>query len=505
MIANLKALVVVLTIAIAVFALGKPIWHRFMTAQDFCRRRNTWLLLTVTAFVSPSFWLFVLVAGIAYIWAASKDTHILAFYLLMLHVIPPTGLEIPGIGSIRVFDLGNYRLLAMALLAPFAWKLFRAPDDSFSKFTWTDILVLAYAGLQLVLNIPYEAPTNTLRRALLLGMDFLLPYYAFSRGLRTQAAIIDVLACYCLACAISAPIAAFEAAKTWPLYGGIGELWNLNDEAAYVFRGNSLRALASAGHPLALGYVMSMGFGFWLYLRTRTASCYVTLTGAGVMWLGLLAAYSRAPWIVAIAALFAYLFLQPRGMAKLLKASLVFAALAGVVLVSPVGSKIIDNLPFVGTVDLNNVVYRQRLADLSWKLVAQNPLFGDPFVMSQMEEMRQGEGIIDLVNAYATVALFSGLVGLTLFCGIFITAGWNYFSTLRKTEQQHPDFSLLGSNLLACLLGTLIMMATGSFATSLALIAWMLAALGTAYAAQGRARLNAGLPRTPNSSLAHLA
>ena len=38
-----------------------------------------------------------------------------------------------------------------------------------------------------------------------------------------------------------------------------------------------------------------------------------------------------------------------------------------------------------------------------------------------METMRQGEGIIDIVNSYLQVALETGLVGLGFFLLIFIS------------------------------------------------------------------------------------
>jgi hypothetical protein len=49
-------------------------------------------------------------------------------------------------------------------------------------------------------------------------------------------------------------------------------------------------------------------------------------------------------------------------------------------------------------------------------------LFGNPFVLLDMEELRTGDNIIDLVNAYAQVALFYGLVGLALFCLLFMAS-----------------------------------------------------------------------------------
>jgi hypothetical protein len=479
---QLKVLIVILTMTVPVFFFAKPVCLRFMDEADFLRRRNIWLALTATALLSPSFWLYALVAAILFTWGARKDATPAAFYLLLLHVIPPGGQEIPYIGSIRIFELDNYRLLAFTVLIPVAWKFrqLRHGDD-LRRFTLTDTLVLGFCLLQLVLLAPYESITNTARRGLLSGLDVLIPYYVFSRSLTDKRAFADTLCTFCLACALFAGIATFEALRTWPLYGETAEIWGLQSEGAYVFRGTSLRALASSGHPLALGYMMSIGFGFWLYLRPHAGSMWKGVTIAGWMWLGLLAAYSRAPWLVAIIIFFIYLWFQNRGAVKTIKALLALACVGGIVLASPLGSKVIDNLPFVGTVDSDNVVYRQRLADVSWRLIEQNPLLGDPFVLNKMEEMRQGEGIIDLVNTYATMALFYGMIGLSIFCCVFASGAWKLFQGLRRANRFNEDTARIGANLLACLLGTLVMMATGSFGSSLALLAWALAGLSVSY------------------------
>lgn len=482
MVQQIKTLFVILTLAMIVFVIAKPFCLRAIAEADFIRRRNVWLFLTSVAFLSPSFWLFAFVAGITYAIAGRRDTTPAAFFVFFLHVIPPYRFEIPGPGSIQIFPLDNYRLLAIALLLPLAFRIWseRRGDDN-RRFTSTDFFLLAFLGLQLVLYVPYESPTNTVRRLILQVFDVVLPYYVISRSMKDRRAFIDVLASFCLCCLLFALIAFPEAVKKWPFYSAIAEAWGFGDDFVNVYRGDSLRAQASAGHPLALGYLMSIGFGFWLFVCSRIPSRFAQWLGIGGMWLGLLAAYSRAPWLVAVAIFFTYTALQPRGVTKVLKWSILLGIAGAVVLMSPLGGKIIDNLPFIGTVDNNNVVYRQRLADISWYLVQQNPLFGDPFVLDKMEEMRQGEGIIDLVNVFASMALFHGLVGLSLFCMIFITAAWRLFRCHRQLATLDTDLSLLGANVLACLLGTLMMMVTGSFGTGLAMMCWILAALSVNY------------------------
>src|SRR5690348_1060469 len=108
MLQSIKDLIVVLAFALVVFRLAKPIAAHFTSEADYLRRRNVWLALTVVAFLSPSFWLFVAVAIPVLIWARRRDSNPVALYLLLLHVIPPMAIPIPTIGITELFDLDNY-------------------------------------------------------------------------------------------------------------------------------------------------------------------------------------------------------------------------------------------------------------------------------------------------------------------------------------------------------------------------------------------------------------
>ena len=122
MITNLKAMIIVLAIAMAVFMIAKRVCLRFMAEADFSRRRNVWFALTLTAFMSPNFWLFVLVAVPLLSWSARKDANPLAVYVFFMHVIPPgIGLQIPIAGIESLFELNFYRVLSFTILVPTAW------------------------------------------------------------------------------------------------------------------------------------------------------------------------------------------------------------------------------------------------------------------------------------------------------------------------------------------------------------------------------------------------
>ncbi|HEY9105579.1 MAG TPA: O-antigen ligase family protein [Roseateles sp.] len=489
MLSNLKSLVVIWGIALVVFHFAKPLALRYMSSAVFSFRRNLWLGLTTLAFICPSFWIFSPIAIGILLWAVRRDPNPLALYLLVLHIIPPISLYIPVVGVNNLFDLNNFRILALGVLLPTALGPMRSePRPSGTSLRSIDTLVILYCLLQLALFIPYESVTNTMRRGFLLALDVLLLYYVFSRAATKREQINEAMATFTLTCAVHAIIAIFESTKGWLLYQTLGGAWDVLDGQSWLLRGNTLRAQASAGHALTLGYLLSMGFGFWLHLADRFESKTTRLAGALCMWIGLIGSYSRAPWLTAVLVFFLYLAMSPRGTAKVVKAGLWLAALSALVLISPLGDRILDNLPFVGTVDEGNVLYRQRLAEVSWSLIQQNPFFGDPFFMNNMEELRQGQGIIDLVNGYAAIALASGLVGLSLFVGFFAMAMLSAFGAARRAAASgSTDDEMLGACLVACLLGTLFMIATGGFGAGLAQMAWVLAGFCVSYSRLGSA------------------
>jgi O-antigen ligase len=481
---NLKALIVVFSVAISVFIVAKPACLRFMTPEDFIRRRNVWLALTVAAFSMPSFWIFLFVAVPILVWARVKETNTLALYVLLMHVIPPSiSIPLPRIGSANLFSLDWYRILAFALLVPRAWTLFTDKKIAAStEARATDSLLIAYCALQVVLLMPYESFTHTMRRTFLLSIDVLVIYAVASRSCSSRRAIAEVFACFSLVACIQAVLAAFESLRSWLLYQNIGEYWGNPDIFAWLERNESVRAMASGGHSIALGYLLAVAFAFSLYLGSHLRSTKFTIFIAALLWSGMIATYARAPWIVGLWILYVFAGVGPRPFPRLIALSLVTIAIGIVLVLSPIGATVVDRLPFVGSVGAETVTYRQHLAERSWELIMLNPLFGSPFVLLYLEELRQGQGIIDLMNTYATVALFYGVVGLTLFVGFFLVPLWKTYKATRACTVSHQDFALLGASLVACMSGTLVMAATGSFGTILERMFWILAGLGTCYA-----------------------
>jgi hypothetical protein len=486
-----KAFVLVMAITAVMFFLAKPLFTRFMSPEDFSLRRNVWVALTVAAFLIPNYWAYTLVALVVVGFAATKDSNPAALYMFLLLVLPPLRETIPGIGFKQLFAIDHLRLLSLMVLIPLALRMRAAPGSgslpnwpdgsSRARLQAPDIFLLLYAVLQLVLMFPYESFTASVRRVMLLGMDMLLPYFIISRACRSRAALIDCMAGFALAMCVLAPLAWVEFARGWILYAGLEERWGTGRMISYLTRGDNLRAQVTGGHSIVFGFAMMVGFGFWLYLQTRVDSAKWRWLGLLTILGGLVATLARGPWVGAAAILLVFLALGPHAGRRTVKALGGMAVVGGIVLMTPWGSNIIDHLPFVGTVGDESITYRARLAEMSWMLIQQNPLLGTPYYMAYMEELRQGEGIIDIVNTYAGLALTYGLVGLGLFAGFFVATLLRAHRVIRASSDGDPDFSLLGAALVACIVGALITIATVSNYLSVPYVYWALAGLAFAY------------------------
>ena len=492
---TIKELIVVLGISIIAFAWLKPIVMQFTGEADYGRRRNLWLVLTCIGFLSPNIWVYAVLAAPVMIWGARKDSNPVALYLILLQVIPPLSVRIPFPGINFLFDFENYRLLSLCILVPAIFRI-RQERDPAEVRSWQgmDLLLLAYGVVQTLLFVRPDTPTafllhdsttNMMRRLVLFLLDIYVLYYAVSRSCRSKPKIVDAMAAFCVMCCVMALEAVFESLRHWLLYQAMALRLSPGDygaQLAYLMRNGVLRAQASAGHSLALGYLLAVAFGFWLYLQPHIESKLRRVSVLAVLWAGLLAAYSRGPWIGAVAIYFVTVALDPKAFGRMARAVATVVFLAGVIALTPLGLRIAAVLPFLGgSVDVGNFDYRQRLASTSWNIILVHPFFGDQDFMSKMQSLRQGQGIIDLVNTYAGTALEYGLVGLALFVGFMLLGMIKGYAFMVGVRQRDGDLARLGTCLLASIAGTLLMLYNSSFAFGYEKMFYVLGGLTAAY------------------------
>ena len=480
----LRALVVILGLSIPLMALLKrPAFGLPLAAEDFSRRRNLWLAITVVAFVAHSFWVYVLVTSALLFQARRREHNAMALYLFLLYALPPFSASIEGLGPIeQLFGLSHIRLLSLFVLLP-AWLALRREVGSieFGRF-WADRLMLGYLVYQLILTFSGLTFTNAIRQGVFYSFtDVFLPYIVASRYLRTQTQLREAIASLTVAMLILAVLGIFETARGWLLYSTLDDVLGVSfGMGNYIVRGDvGVRATVTAGHGIAFGYVLSISLMLYTSLKFSMRNTTAWWIGATLLGLGLIMSLSRGPWVGAAGALLFYLLLSANRLQDCLK----FAAAAIVIILglflSPYQNQVIDLIPFIGSLESGNVDYRKDLFSTSLLVIKQNLLFGSNSYMGNplMQQLIQGEGIIDLVNTYVAVALAQGLIGLGLFVGIFLTAAGALYRSWRHIETYDLELREFGRSLMAAMVAMMIIIGTTSPILHIPTVYWILSGL----------------------------
>lgn len=477
----IRSLIVVLFIAFAVFYFGKKTFVAMgMREADFVLRRNAWLIITLAAFLTHNFWIFCAITAGTVIYTGKKDSSKLSLFAALLFAVPLFGAEITGLGIINYFfELNYFRLLSLLLLLPNFLSLRRLPTSATFGSLLPDKFILAFMLIGLALQAPVDSTTNLARTAFYTFIDVFLPYYVASRALNNTKAIHDFCAAFVMAAVLLAGVAVAEYLKGWLLYSSLatalGAEWGYGN---YLARGGSIRAMASTGQPIVLGYVCAVALGLYFAIQNNvtTRSTRVGITIALVA--GLFASVSRGPWLGGALVAIAFVALGPKPWVALPKMALASIACALLLLATPYSDKIIDLLPFIGTVNIETVEFRNTLLENSIEVIARNPFFGsfDALASSEMQELRAG-GIIDVVNSYIALALTGGLVTLFFFVGFFVSIVLQLFFVKRKTPLSETDASIRRA-LIAAILGIMLIIYTVSSITFVPIVYWLVGGLG---------------------------
>jgi O-antigen ligase len=224
----------------------------------------------------------------------------------------------------------------------------------------------------------------------------------------------------------------------------------------------------------------ALGLGFALF-NDNFPRAY-RLAAFGVLITGLLLSLSRGPWIGAIIIIGVYVLLSRRALMRSIQAGAI-ATVAGLLsLLTPFGRSVIGLLPVIGGDANDTIDYRQQLLDAAWGVMQKNPLFGsgDYLQDNALQSMRQGQGIIDIVNTYLQVGLKSGYVGLGLFVLFFASVLLALFKALQTARAQGSPLENYCRAYLATLVGMLVTIFTTSSEGQIPHLYWVLGAMGVA-------------------------
>ena len=432
MIYALKLLFVVLVVFGMFAVMARAAFSELLGADGFRRAMTVIGLCTVAAFAGRDMRVvMVLMAGVA-IWGAGAlgggVRGRLAAMVMVAIVMPPAHIEIDGFAGINRFvDFSAVRLLSLLMLPGLAMRSLATTKPP--RPGWVvavDLMFVGYQVLRLALQVPSTSGTGLLRTVVEVTLDMLLPYYVFSRCIRSRADLRFILIHVALAGAFAATVACVESVAHRNLYEGLqwvyGSKWQIT---LALMRGDHLRTQAMTAQPILLAFELIFFLGIWTYLAGAAWRRPRFLIVFALLICGIVSTWSRGPWLGAIAfglCLYAARKLSPRALglglvALVFLAVLVKATGADASAVAMLGGLFGSDASDMGTID-----YRRQLLDTALALLKQSPWFGVPDYASQMQALKQGEGIIDLVNSYIAIALDAGVIGLVLYLSPYVIA-----------------------------------------------------------------------------------
>jgi hypothetical protein len=299
------------------------------------------------------------------------------------------------------------------------------------------------------------------------------------------------MASFVMGLAVVGTLGAFETMRNWLLYESLRQPLDipLQTIGTYLLRqtedGGYLRAYVTTGHAIALGFmsmiVLTWQLGLVRSYRPRLLGYAVIL----MLLVGLLASVSRGPWLACAIGLGIGSAFGPGAKRRLLVMGVSLPLAIGILLMLPQGQKFIDLLPFVGTVEPGSVTYRTQLIERAMIVFWQNPIFGSlQFIHNPvLEVMRQGQGIIDIVNSYVGVALAYGAIGLLLFVLPSVYALVMSWTTSRRMARQDVDAEAVGRALAASMVSIMLAIGAVSHYFHIPVVHWLVVSLCVGYVA----------------------
>lgn len=481
----LSALAVTVKVCAILLAAGW-LFTTLTTREDarWLKARPLRLMLFFYAFglLSPSVWLVYAAEVLAIPLLSRSRGEAVAMYIA-------TGLSLPGL-NYELGALGIYVLLLDKWLFAAAGLLLAVllrPPVPGPRGRWND---LPFFLLLLLEMLQARGLSFTVTTRALLGptLTLAVPYFAISRSLLRPEDVRRLLLTIAFYAFCLSAVAVFEAKSGFLVYEAISRHYGLRGgELAYGHsRSGFLRAAGSFPESITFGIFLVLSLVATLGVRDafrNEGRWLVALVGIGV---GLLAANTRSGLLSLVVALLAFDFYRRRYASFAIKAGALAMIAAIALMASQFYSPLADMLGVNGG-SHETMDYRHQLFTRGLQEILRHPLFG----MSQsdslvaLNDLRQGEGIVDIVNGYIGAGLIAGLPGMAALLGAFLLT---CAGLLRARNRLRHDARLmrLGAFAFAVISFTILTTFTGGFGGRNSIMTYVVFAFSAAIAASRR-------------------
>ncbi len=425
MVYEIKLFLAALVVALCAAVVFRPAFRDMLTSPQY---RSVWgvmgVALVATFFGTVPMIYFLGVVATALFASKTFGGDIkakIAAFMLLSITFPPVSSSLGGVGDInQLFVLDHTKAMALVLLGPAGFQLaMRKRGDSGNPFRAVDIFLVLYKLLSLVLLLKSITYTAIVRFLFENTIEIFLPYYVMTRGLKSADDIRFVMTRLMVGFVFIASVGVAEEAAQRSFYAPLQYIYGMTWQLTHVLlRGGLLRVQATAPQPIALAFFLVIALGTWTWLiggawkSVRSLAVYAVLLGA------LAFTWSRGPWLgaaIVIVNMLVMSRLSWRAYAGGLAVAVVLAVVAKSTGADALAYDFLKALFGSGEEDYGTIEYRRQILEASLALLKQSPWFGVPNYWVYLQDFRQGEGIIDLVNTYVLIAMDTGVVGVALY------------------------------------------------------------------------------------------
>ena len=462
--------------------------------QDVFYCAFIWSFINIIAFLSRSFWIlfFSLFLFSLFLFLFHRR-HAIYYYFMALPILPLNisyNIPSPFYDTRYLLTVTYYTLLSLFIFSPLFFQLvsnwYFSKIGTFKKIRFlespTDQLILAYSFILFVLAFRDEPSlTSALKNIIHFSLLITIPYYVISRLVNSIEDLQKILTAIFWTAVFLSLISLIQISVDWDIYNILHSLLKMDVGRLYYgkqYRFGLLRVEGTMGGPIPLGYFITLSIGILFFLVKQNRSKIIPSFLSVVLFFAVLfLTGSRACWLSGF-----MLIVLMHGLSKVdfdhigIYLASGFFLFLGILLASWKAALALD--PF-GT-----FIYRIDLFQNSFTVIRNHLWLGSANFLEtpEMEAMRQGQKIIDIVNTYLQVALHSGIIGLSIFIAVFIMLIFQISGVMKRLSLKENQVSFnLGLFLLSALMTTVVFIGTVSSISYIPVYYWSLIGLSSAY------------------------
>ena len=352
-----------------------------------------------------------------------------ALYLVAIASLPVLYNKV-AVGGLYLFPFTKYLFAALGLIIAYFVK----PGSRIALQSRFDIPILLVLLLELAAARDPNI-TEMMRQAMPVLLNTAVPYFLVTRVLTGPEDLRRFVLALGLVGFTMAIIATVESRTHWLLYKQMEGYLHIQStvNAFAQIRGGVMRAPTSFAESTSFGNFLALAAVAIVALRSSFATKWKWQIALAVLLVGLVAPNSRGAYLgVAIGLILFDLYRNRWGplFTKLAAGAVLYVVLLGLSSFSQFAAEMVGK----GAASKGSTDYRVQLFQRGLEEIHKHPLFGQTMkaALAGLEDMRQGEHIIDLVNGYITYGLSLGYTGMLCLMMVFATLCGAMLSVRRK-------------------------------------------------------------------------